>query len=199
MTTPRDAYWDELGVAWYAINPDIDVIAPRLKARLRRQSLLITAGLATGWPLSAVGGLLGLFTIWSGWTTGAWNFVTRGIAISAISVTLAMAMSWLLSVRRSDAAKAVSEMIDLAIARGQRTLVTIRLGFYACIVAAVCGLAGTAIRTYLSRPPHLSPAIDLAVLALLALGLFLCGRHTRMTVEKLRALKHALGMDGGDR
>ena len=31
MTTRRDAYWDELGVAWCAINPDIDVIAPRFR------------------------------------------------------------------------------------------------------------------------------------------------------------------------
>src|SRR4029078_2476037 len=43
MTAPRDAYWDELGIAWCAIKPEVNVIAPRLKARLRRQSLLIAA------------------------------------------------------------------------------------------------------------------------------------------------------------
>ena len=195
MTTPRDAYWDELGVAWRAFNPDITVIAPRLTARLRRQSFLITAGLVTGLPLSAVGLLLGAFTIWSGWAQGTWNFVTRGIAISAISVMLAIALSWLLPVRKSDATKAVSEMIDLAIARAERTLVAIRLGFYACFVAVVFGLAGTAIRTYLTRPPRMSPVLDLAVLAMLALGLFLCSRQIKIRLEKLRALKHALGMD----
>ncbi len=90
MTTSRDPYWDEWGVAWSAINPDVTIIAPRLKARLRRQSLLIMAGLLTGLPLSAVGILLGVLTIWSGWTTGTWNFVTRGIAIGAISAILAI-------------------------------------------------------------------------------------------------------------
>ena len=29
MTTRDDAYWDELGVAWRAVNPDPDVIGPR--------------------------------------------------------------------------------------------------------------------------------------------------------------------------
>jgi hypothetical protein len=197
MTTHRDAYWDELGVAWCAINPEINVIAPRLKARLRRQSLLITAGLVTGLPVSAAGLFLGVLTIRSGWMTGTWNFVTRGIAIGAISVILAIAVSLLLPVRASNAARALSEMIDLAIARTQRTLVTIRLGFYACAVAAVFGLVGTAIRAYLTRPPRMSAVADLVVLAIFALGLFLFGRHTRVNLAKLKHLKHALAVDGG--
>jgi len=197
LTTPRDPYWDELGVAWSAINPDIDVIAPRLKARLRRQSLLITAALVAGLPLSAVGLLLGVLTIWSGWTSGTWNFVTRGISIVAISVILAISVALLLPVRASDAARAVSDMIDLAIARAQRTLVTIRLGFYTCAVAAVGGLVGTAIRTHLTRPPRISPVGDLAVLVILALGLFVYARRVKITLETLRALKHALATGGG--
>jgi hypothetical protein len=195
MTTRDDAYWDELGVAWRALNPDTDVLAPRLKARLRRQSLLIRAGVVTGLPLSAAGVILGALTIWSGWTTATWNFVTRGIAIGAMSVLLAIAVSVLLPVRASDAARAVSDMLDLAIARAQRTLVTIRLGFYACIVAAVFGLVGAAIRTHLMRPPRLLPVVDVTVLAMITLGLFLWARHTRTSLAKLRALKHALGVD----
>ena len=197
MTTPDDDYWNELGVAWSAINPDLTIVAPRLKARLHRQSLLIMAGLVTGSSLSLVGLFLGVFTIWRGWTTGTWNFVTRGIAIGAISVLLAIAVSWLMPVRASDAARTVSDMIDLAIARAQRTLVAIRLGFGACIVAAVFGLVGSAIRSSLATPPRLSPVLDLAVLTMLALGLVLYGRHTGTNLERFRALKRALGTDPG--
>ena len=196
MTPHKDAYWDELGVAWRALNPDTDVIAPRLTARLRRQSLLISVGLVVGLPLSAAGVLLGVLTVWRGWSTGPWNFIPRGIAIAAMSVLLATAASVLLQVRASDAARAVSDMIDLAIARAQRTLLTIRLGFCACIVAAVFGLVGTAIRMYLTGPPRLSPVVDMAVLAIVTLGLFLLTRHTRTSLAKLSALKHALGVDG---
>jgi hypothetical protein len=196
MTTRRDAYWDELGVAWCAIDPDVNVIAPRLSARLRRQSLVMTAGLVAGVPLSAGGMLLGVLTIWRGWTTGAWHFISRGAAIGAISVVLAIAVSLLRAVRASDAARAVSEMVDLAIARAQRTLVMIRLGLSACTIAAVSGLVGTVIRTSLTGPPRMSPVVDLAVLVVIALGLFFYGRHTRVELEKLRALKHALAMDG---
>lgn len=195
MTTRDDAYWDELGVEWRAVNPDPDVIGPRLKSRLRRQSLLIRAGLITGLLLSAGGVILSVITIWMGWTTGTWNFVTRGIAIGVISGLLTMAVSVLLPVRGSDAARAVSDLLDLAIARAQRTLVTIRLGFYACIVAAVFGLVGAAIRTHLTRPPRLLPVVDVTVVAIVTLGLFLWARHTRTSLAKLRALKHALGVD----
>jgi hypothetical protein len=197
MTTSDDAYWDELGVAWRAVKPEINVVAPRLKTRLRRQSLLITASLVTGLPVSAAGLLLGAFTIWSGWTTGTWNFVTRGFAIGAVSTMLAIALSLLLPVRASDTARALSEMIDLAIARAQRLLVTIRLGLCACVVAATLGFVGTAIRSYLTRPPRMSPLVDMAVLAVFALGLFFYGRHIEVSIGKLRALRHALGNDGG--
>jgi hypothetical protein len=197
VTTSRDAYWDELGIAWCAIKPEVNVIAPRLKARLRRQSLLITAGLVIGLPFSAAGLLLGALTIWTGLTTGTWNFVTRGLAIGVISAIVAIAVSLLLPVRASEAARALSEMIELAIARAQRTLAMIRLGFYACAVAVVFGLIGTAIRAYLASPPRMSPVVDLAVLGVFALGLFLCSRRVRVNLEKLRYLKRALAVDGG--
>ena len=192
MTATTDAYWDELGVAWSAINPDINVIVPRLKSRLHRQSFLIRAGVAIGILLAAGGFILGGVTIWRGWTSAAWNFVTRGIAILAISVLLSTAVSLLLPVRASRDVKALAEMIDLAIARAERTLKTVRLGFYACATAAVLGMAGTAIRTYLSRPPSLSPIIDVVVLATFALGLFLYARHARVDLAKYRYLKKAL-------
>lgn len=196
MTTPRDAYWDELGIAWRAIEPELAILAPRIKARLRRQSLSITAALVIGLPLSAAGFVLGLFTIWSGLATGTWNFVTRGVAIGLMSSMAAIALSMLLPVRASDAAGKLSEMLDLAIARAQRVLATIRLGYYACAIAAVFGLMGAATRTYLTRPPQLSPAVDLAVLAIFALGLFLCGRRVGVNLEKLRYLKRVLAVEG---
>ena len=192
MTVTTDAYWDELGVAWSAINPDINVIMPRLKYRLRLQSFLIGAGVVLGSVLAAGGFIIGAATMWRGWTTDTWNFVTRGIAIVVVSTLLSIAVSLLLPVRASADVKALTEMIDLAVARAERTLKTIRLGFYACAVLAVFGLAGTAVRTYLSRPPAVSLTIDLAALAIFALGLFVYARHTRVDLAKYRYLKKAL-------
>jgi MFS family permease len=192
MTATTDAYWDDLGVAWSAINPDINVIMPRLKYRLRRQSFLIGAGIGLGIVLAVGGFIIGAATLWRGWTTDTWNFVTRGIAVLAISVLLSIAVSLLLAVRASTDVKTLAEMLDLAIARAERTLKTIRLGFHACAVAAVFGLVGTAVRAYLSRPPSLSPIIDVAALAIFALGLFLYGRYTSVDLAKFRYLKRAL-------
>jgi hypothetical protein len=192
MTAPHDDYWDDLGVAWRAINPDVPVIAARIEARVRRQSALIVATLVIGLPLTAIAFALGVFTIWRGWTSGAWNFATRGTAIVTISILMAIAVVSLLGVRGGRGAAPVTEMLDLSIARAQRTLMGIRLGMAACLVAAVMGLMGTAIRSRVSGPPLMSPIIDLALLALCALALFAWGRNLELQRERLRAVHRAL-------
>jgi hypothetical protein len=192
MTVPFDAYWDELGVAWCAIHPNFTVVASRLEARLRWQSRCITTGLVIGLPLGAAGVLLGVATICIGWSSGAWNFVTRGSAIVAISAIVTFAAFSLLPVR-SLHTSAPAEMIELAIDRAQRTLSLIRMGLYACVIAAVFGLVGTAIRTHLAK---MSPIVDLVILALTALVLLLYSRQIKGEREKYLALKRALAVDG---
>src|SRR5471032_418497 len=132
----KDAYWDELGIAWCAIRPETDSVVPRLKSRLWRQSFLIAVCLIAGLLLGVAGALLGAVTLWSGWIGGTWNFVTRGGALLAVSAILSVATLTLLPVMASDQAKALPEMIALTIARAERMLVAIRLGFIACAVAA---------------------------------------------------------------
>lgn len=196
MTEPPDGKWDELGVTWRAVDPQVNVIAPRLEARLHRQSEWMVAGLVIGLPLCAAGVVLGVATIFIGGRSGAWNFITRGIAIIVMSTILAFALWSLLRVRSLGATSALSEMIDLAIDRAQKTLSLVAAGLYTCLIAAVFGLVGTAIRTHLGRPPMMSPIVDLVMVALIALVLFLCGRKIRLEREKYRSLKQALALDG---
>lgn len=196
MTTAHDDYWDDLGVAWRAINPDASVIAPLIEARVRRQSRLIVATLVIALPLSVIGLSLGVFTIWRGWTMESVNFMTRGAAIVTIAILMAIAVLSLFAVRRGQAAAAVSEMLDLSIARAQRTLLGVRLGMTACVVAAVMGLVGTVIRSRASGPPLMSPVVDLVLLALCALGLFAWGRNIRLHLRQLQAVRRALGSEG---
>jgi hypothetical protein len=198
MTESSEAYWDELGIVWCAIDPDNSIITPRVEARLRRQSRWIMAGLVIGLPLGAAGVLLGVATIWSGWHSSAWNFVTRGIAIAAMSAILTLAVSLLMPVRSRGAAPALSEMIDLAIGRARRTLSLIRAGLYACVIAGLFGLVGTAIRTHIAAPPRMSPIVDMVLLVLIALVLFLYSRQIRSELEKYRSLKRALAVDQGN-
>ena len=195
MTKSSDDYWDELGVIWCAIDPNIGVIKPRLEARLRRQTEWITAALVIGLPLGVAGVLLGVVTICLGFL-GPWNFVTRGIAIVAMSVILTLAVWSLQPVRSVDTTGALSDMIDLAIDRAQSTLSLIRAGLYSCAIAVVFGLVGTAIRTHHGNPPKLAPIVDLAIIAVIALVLSLYGQQIRVGLAKYRALKRALAVDG---
>jgi hypothetical protein len=196
MTDSVDAFWDELGVAWRAIDPDVSVITSRLAIRLRWQSRWITAGLLFGLPLCAAAGLLGVRTIVIGLFSGTWFFVVRGIAIVGISAILIAAWSSLLSVRSGEGGRALSEMIDLAIGRAQTTLSLVRAGLYVCVIAAVFGTVGTSIRIHVARPPRLSPIVDLVVLVLIALVLLLYGRQVRAELGRYRVVRQALAVDG---
>jgi MFS family permease len=196
MNEPPDPYWDELGVAWSAIDPDIRVTASRLDERLRRQARWMAAAVVIGMLLGAMGLLLGLATIGIGTHSGAWNFVTRGVGIIAMSAILMFAVWSLQPIRSLEATCALSQMIDLAIERAQKTLALVAAGLYSCVVAAVFGLVGTAIRTHLGRPPKMSPIIDLAILGVIVLALALCGRRTRRKLGKYRRLQQALAVDG---
>jgi ABC-type multidrug transport system fused ATPase/permease subunit len=168
----------------------------QLEVRLHRQSQWMAAAVVIGMLVGGMGLLLGLGTIGIGRSSGAWNFVTRGVGISAISAILMFAVWSLQPIGSLDATCTLSQMIDLAIERAQKTLSLIRAGLYSCVIAAVFGLLGTAIRTHLGRPPKMSPIIDLLILGMFALVLVLCDRQTRRKLGKYRSLHEALTMDG---
>lgn len=189
----EDAYWDALGVAWRATDADIEVVTPRLHARLRRQSLAITAALALGTPLFCAGAVLGAFTMWRAWTTETWNFLTRGIAILLVSVLLIRALASFLPFRAYKDIQSLSGMLEIASARIKRTLFLIRTAIVACIIAAGLGIAGAAIRTRAGSPPHLSPIVDLIIIALIVLFLWLYGRTVSAEDRKFDYLRRTLG------
>ncbi|MBA2589407.1 MAG: hypothetical protein H0U98_12375 [Alphaproteobacteria bacterium] len=185
----KSAYWDELGIAWCAVHSPLDIVIPRLKARLRGESLLIGLYVTAGLLLGIASAGLGAFTLWMGWTREAWFFVTRGTALVAVSAIMIVASLQLLPVMASEQATALPDMIDLSIARAERLVRVVRLGFAACAVTTVLGLAGTAIRNYSGKPPAMSPIWALGVTAVLALGLFWYGRHLGRTRAKFRYLQ----------
>jgi hypothetical protein len=196
MNEPSDPYWDDLGAAWSTIDPNIRVTASQLKVRLRRQSQWMGAAVVFGMLVGAMGLLLGLGTIDIGWDSGAWNFVTRGVAIIAISAILMFAVRSLQPIGSLEATRALSQMIDLAIERALKTLSLIRAGLYSCVIAVVFGLVGTGIRAHLGSPPKMSPFVDLLLVGMIALVLALCHWQTRRRLGKYQSLKEVLTAAG---
>lgn len=196
MSEPSDPNCGEPGVAWTAIDPNLRAIASQLPVRLRRQSQWMAVALVIGMLFGAMGVLLGLVTIGSGLSFHIWNFLTRGVAIIAMSVIVICAVWPLQRLTSLDAAQALSPMIDLAIDHGKKTLSLVRGGLYCCVIAAVFGLAGNAIRTHFGNPPKMSPLIPLTIVALVALAVVIWGRQTRLELRKYRSLKRVLAVDG---
>ena len=195
MTESSDPYWDERGAAWIALDPNLRAIASQLPVRLLRQSQWMTVALVIGVVFGAMGVLLGLVTIGGGLSFHMWNFLTRGVAIISMSVIVLFATWPLQHAKPLDAAQALSKMIDLAIDHAQKTLSLIRAGLYCCVIAAVFGLIGNAIRTHFGSPPKMSPIVPLTVLAQVALAVIFWGRQTLLELRKYRSLKQALAMD----
>ena len=191
----KDAYWDELGIAWVTFDPNLSDLSPAFKNRARREIWLFWAGLLIAAGLSTTGLLLGAWTIWLGLTLGAWNFVIRGLAIVMIALLAAIAARafWLVKGAHNDA-RPVAEMLDLAIIRRRQLLLAIRLALCACAVAALFGLAGSAVRSHLSRPPNMSPVVDIILLALAALSLGLFSHRVKVERAKLQYLRRVLGV-----
>jgi len=185
----QDAYWDELGLAWTAISPDI--IATHLKENLRRQSIFTALAVFATFPISLAGIALGIWTLWHGAFAQAWFFVTRGTAILMMSLMAGFAASSFIPLL-ADRTQSVAAMIASALARAQRWHKAVRLGYLGLAVAALFGTAGYFLRVQAGKPPALSPLEPLVLLALLALVLFLLQRKARDDIAKYRHLQRLL-------
>jgi hypothetical protein len=191
MTEQRDAYRDELGIPWTAIEPDLRASMTRMKRQLRWQTLLLVAVTFGGVPVGIAGGVLGVWTIWLGLSTGIWNFATRGAAILVISLLVAGA-GWSSRSTLRDNTETLSAMVELTLLRAEKWHLAIRLGYASCVVAATLGMIGYGIRVHSGKPPAMSPVEPMVVLAGLGLVLVLLHRSVRRRIAKYRYLRRLL-------
>lgn len=191
MARPEDPYWDELGVAWRAIDPDPKSIEARLEVRMRWQASGILGVVILGFALAIAGIALGVYTLWVACAKGIWNFFPRGAGLIAISVLIALISSSLRAGLRRDTSS-LREVIELAEIRAQRTVRAVRLGYWVCSLAGGFGLLGFLVRVHFFRPPAMSPVIQLVFLGVSSIALFLYERRLRDDLARLRHLKRAL-------
>ena len=163
MTEP---FWDELGIAWQATAAP-EAPLNRMKARFERESRQIALAIGLAGLGGALLAALGAFTVWQGTRLGALHFEIRGAAVLIVAAILWVMVGMLWPVRGGDA-RSQREFAALGLARARRSRRSVTMALAACAVAAVMGVIGTMVRTAADHPPALSPVIDLAILALLA-------------------------------
>lgn len=118
---------------------------------------------------STFGAAVGVFTVRQGWRLGALNFGVRGLAVLIVAGILWGMVATLWNARRADDVRSLSQFAELGFARAQRNRRAVVLGLTGCAVAAILGVIGTVLRAASDHPAALSPFIDLAVLALVAI------------------------------
>jgi hypothetical protein len=164
----NEPFWDELGIAWQAASPAIEVPLDRMKGHFRRETRQVRLAIVLAGLLGTLGAGLGVLTLIQGWRLGALNFATRGIGVLVAAGILWTIVATLWPVRRGEEARSLKDFADLGLARARRGRRVVVLGLAGIAGAAVLGVIGAVIRSAVGRPPALSPFIDLAVLALLA-------------------------------
>jgi len=192
MPTDDDAFWDELGVSWRASTADVRLISPRLEARLRLQGALLTAGTLAGAAVSLLSFGLAAWTLWIGWSTQTWHFLTRGATLVTVSL-LALMATLALRARNGVETRSLLEMLQVSTARTERLVRAADLACYSLVIVALGGLAGYVLRMRLARPPAVSPVEDLLALAIVGLAL-LWYRQTQ--VFALRRYRHLIKVLG---
>jgi hypothetical protein len=117
MNTDIDPFWDDLGIAWRAIDLVPESLTPRLRKQLKRET----------WRkrLSAAFGTLGLavgvaFVAWAFKSKGAWNKFYGALLFTWITLGAGLSV-WGLRHRREGDMKSLSGMLELSIARAKRT------------------------------------------------------------------------------
>ena len=196
MPDLNDVYWDELGIAWQALQPVEGLVASRLEPMLRRQSLLVRLGAVAGYPLGVLGLGLAGWCLWVAWSRHAWNFATRGGAIGVVAVMALMAAAALQGALAGEQ-RSLRGMLELAALRAERLGRAAGLGCAALVALAGGGLAGFVIRARGSHPPAVSPILDLLTLAGLAVALAWLWSSQWRAKGKYRHLARALAEPEG--
>jgi hypothetical protein len=196
MPTDDDAFWDELGVSWRASVRDVGLISSGLEARLRLQSALLTAGTLAGAAVSLLGFGLAAWTLWIGWSTQTWHFLTRGATLLAVSLLAVMA-TLALRARKGVETRSLGEMLQVSIARTERLIRAADLGCYSLVILALGGTVGYVLRMRLGRPPAVSPVEDLLALTIVGLALLWYRRTQAFVLRKYRHLSQVFGSKDG--
>jgi hypothetical protein len=164
------AFWDELGVVWRASVPDEGLLRSRLERRLRRQAFVSGATVSAAAAATLLGLGLGAWTVWIGWSNGAWHFVIRGATLMAAAFPTLLA-TIVLRNHTAGEGRSVSESLQFSIARTERMVRAVDLAIAAIAVIGVGGLVGYLVRARHGRPAFVSPIEDLLALAVLAMAL----------------------------
>lgn len=170
MPRDEDTFWDELGVSWRASISDPGLVSSRLKARLKLQSALLTAGTIAAASVGVLGVGLAAWTLWIGWTGQVWNFIMRGVTVAAVSL-LAIMAGLALRTRDRVETRSLQEMLRVSIIRAERLIRATDLACYSLVILAVGGMIGYTLRIKFGRPPAVSPVEDLLVLSVAGLAL----------------------------
>ena len=196
MERDNDAFWDELGVSWRVSFRDAGLMTSRLDARLRLQSVLLRAGTIIGAAVSLLCLGLTAWALWIGWSSQAWNFLTRGVTLAIVSI-LAVMTTLVLRAQSGVETRSLREMLQVSITRTERLIRAADLGCYSVLILAVGGTVGYALRVRMGRPPAMSPVEDLLALAVAGLALVWYRWSQAHALRKYRHLSQVFG-SGGD-
>lgn len=113
MNSGMDPFWDDLGIAWRAIDLEPDSLTPRLRKQLKRETWRRRIGVVFG-------GLGIALVAWAFKSKGAWNKFYGALLFTWITLGAGLSV-WGLRHRTEGDLESRSAMLELSIARAKRT------------------------------------------------------------------------------
>ncbi len=130
MNTTDDRFWDDLGIAWRAVEIDSASLVPRLRARLRREVLLQRASSAVMTTCAII--LVAAAVLWIKIThiIGWWIAALLAVFFAAATPLV----RWVERTPISGDTESLTGMIDLSISRAKRQQRESRIAYPMCLI-----------------------------------------------------------------
>ncbi len=199
MNTTDDRFWDDLGVAWRAVEIPHALLMPRLRKKLNRE----TWRQRVSYTLSAIAGFCGI-------AFGAWFFIKSrqlagkwiGVIVWAATAAAIALDVWKIATPTSGDTLSLMGMIDLSISRAKRQQRAAKTCYAGCIIvlladALILYLGFSHLHIHLVRWRAVVIAFAIVFLIGLACYGYRLGRTSREREARFRHLKRVLSATDG--
>ena len=176
MTTENDPYWDDLGIAWRAVNSDSALLTARLRAQVKREMWRQRLGFAIGMLAALCGVAFGVAWLNEPTPGAKWIGVSSIVGIAAI---LALCV-WVRAQSFSGDTETLLGMIEVSIAQARRRQRDDKAGYVGSgILLLIGGLIAYVCHSHLHFPLVQAMQIMAAAVVVATVGIALGYRDAR--------------------
>ncbi len=168
-----DPYWDDLGIAWRAVNSDSTLVTARLRTQMKRELWRERLGVTVGVVAALCGIAIGYAWLQKPAPGAKW---IGAVVITGIAILLAL-YPWVRVQALSRETAPLMRMIDMSVAQARQRQRDSRAGYVGSVVLVIAGALISYIWRFRLHLPGAQAMLLMAASLVIALVLCLQGHH----------------------